>query len=130
MKGPELLLRGQLLTFRDPVHPQRQARLDSTYRVWIGHDAFYFASHDSRERFLKEPLRYVRMLSDPVTEQRFHPTAASPRLEYRGRPYYFAAESTRARFRAHPDYWAQRGPMDEAMTMTGARPSPAPHHVP
>ena len=117
MKGPELLLKNLGMTFNDPVRRTRTAKLDSTYRAWIGHDAFYFASHDSREHFLHNPLRYCGTLTDPVTQARFHPTQASPRLKYDGRLYYFASDSTQSRFNTDPKFYARRGPMDEARPM-------------
>ena len=117
MKGPEPLLRNLALKFEDPVRPHRAAKLDSSHRVWIGHDAFYFASHDSREHFLRRPLNFVQALTDPVTQRRFRPGASSPQLEYHGRRYYFASDSTRTRFRADPAFYALRGPMDETRPM-------------
>jgi YHS domain-containing protein len=92
----------------DPVNPSRPAALDSTLRVRIGHDFFLFSGADQRRRFIKDPLRYVRALTDPVTLSRFAVSRRSPRLTYHGRTYYFAADSTRARFVAHPDSFAVR----------------------
>lgn len=123
MKGPEPLLNGLELSFRDPVRPHRTAKLDPSYRAWIGQDAFYFASHDTREHFLHDPLRYCSALTDPVTEHRFHPTRRSPQLVYGGRRYYFAADSTLARFRTRPAFYAMRGPMDEMRPMLPERPA-------
>ena len=93
---------------RDHLTPRRPAKLDSTLRVFVGHDIFYFADGASRSSFLKEPLRYCRRLTDPVTLRRFRPTARSPRLDYRGRPYWFANDSTFTAFRATPDSFAVR----------------------
>jgi YHS domain-containing protein len=117
VQGPEPLLEGLGLAFRDPVRPTRVAKLDPAHRAWIGQDAFYFASRDSREHFLHDPLRYCPALTDPVTERRFHPTRRSPRMEYNRRPYYFSSDSTLARFRARPEFYATRGPMDEMRRM-------------
>jgi len=125
VKGPERLLKNLGLSFDDPVRPQRAAKLDSTYRAWIGHDAFYFASHDSREHFLHDPLRYCERLTDPVTQVRFHPTHRSPMIKYQRRTYYFSSESTLARFRSDPAFYAARGPMDEIRPMM---PEPRPTH--
>jgi YHS domain-containing protein len=121
VKGPEPLLKSLNLSFMDPVRTYRAARIDSLHRAWIGHDVFYFVTRDSREHFLHDPLKYAHMLSDPVSQRRFHPTAKSPRLEYRGRPYYFETDATLARFRGNPGFYALRGPMDEAQPM---RPMP------
>ncbi|MBI1799962.1 MAG: hypothetical protein HYR73_09810 [Candidatus Eisenbacteria bacterium] len=125
MKGPEPLLKNLGLTFHDPVRANREARLDSSYRAWIGYDAFYFASHDSREHFLRDPLRYCGALTDPVTLARFRPGAQSPSLDYGGRRYFFAAESTRASFADHPERWAVRGSPEDPR---GMRPEMTPGH--
>ena len=108
MKGPEPYLKALQIEVRDVVRPGRAAVLDSSLRVFVGHDLFYFAEAAARERFVKEPLRWCRRLTDPVTLRRFQPTSRSPRLEYRGRPYWFASESTFAGFRATPDSFAVR----------------------
>jgi YHS domain-containing protein len=117
VKDPESRLKALGLEFLDPVQITRPAKLDSTYRAWIGQDAFYLSSHDTREHFLHDPLKYCAALTDPVTQARFHPTSASPKLTYHGRAYYFASDSTRAVFRSKPDFYAVRGPMDEAHPM-------------
>ncbi len=85
-----------------------QARIDSTQRVLLGHDIFYFSNRREFASFQKNPLRYARALTDPVTLTRFKPTAHSPHLGYNGRSYYFAAESTLATFKADPDSFAVR----------------------
>ncbi len=125
MKGPEAYLNGLALRFSEP-RGHRAARLDSSLRVWIGHDLFYFADRAARDRFAHDPLSACRALSDPVTQRRFRPTRKSPRLDYSGRPYWFESEATRDTFRTRPDWFANRGPMDEArpMMMNGM---PLPH---
>ena len=108
MKDPESYLKSQAIDVRDGIDLRRSASVDSTQRVFIGHDLFYFADAASRVRFMKEPLRWCQRLTDPVTLSRFRPTARSPHLEYRGRPYWFASESTFTAFRATPDSFAVR----------------------
>jgi YHS domain-containing protein len=93
---------------RDVVPPRRAARVDSSMRVAVGHDLFYFADAAARARFVKDPLRYCRRLTDPVTLRRFRPTRRSPKLEYQGRSYWFAGDSTFAAFQATPDSFAVR----------------------
>jgi YHS domain-containing protein len=96
------------ITVPSVVNRHGKARIDSTQRIFIGHDLFYFSNRSELARFHKNPLRYSRALTDPVTLVRFRPTAGSPHLEYHGRMYYFAAESTMAFFRADPDSFAIR----------------------
>jgi YHS domain-containing protein len=93
---------------RDVVDPRRSAVIDSTLRVFVGHDLFYFSDAAARARFLKDPLRWCSRLTDPVTQRRFHPTRTSPHLAWHGRPYWFASDSTLMVFRAMPDSFALR----------------------
>lgn len=93
---------------RDLIEPRRAAKIDSTLRVAVGHDLFYFAGPATRARFVKDPLRWCARLTDPVTQKRFHPTRRSPHLDWKGRPYWFASDSTFAVFRAMPDSFALR----------------------
>ena len=124
MKDPEKALTSLSLQFLTP-DGAKPAKLDSTTRVWIGHDLFYFADAHARGRFLRDPLAVCRALTDPVTQGRFRPTRKSPHLSYQGRSYYFASDSTLAVFRGMPDWYAKRGPMDEAVPMAPS--SPASH---
>lgn len=121
MKDPEKALASLGLQFQI-LGGGKAARLDSTTRVWIGHDLFYFADSSARGRFLRDPLAQVQALTDPVTQRRFHPTRHSPQLSFHGRRYYFESDSTRTAFGGMPDWYAQRGPMDERQPM-----EPAPH---
>ncbi len=77
-------------------------------RTYIGHDIFYFSGAGERDRFRTDPLRYLRRLTDPVTLRRFTPSRRSPHIQWRGRPYYFASDSTRAVFASMPDSFAVR----------------------
>ena len=52
--------------------------------------------------------RYTKTLTDPVSFERFHPKRTSPHVAFRGRDYYFAADSTLARFQAEPEKWFER----------------------
>lgn len=105
---PEKYLIEMHATFRCPVHPSRQAILDSSLRARVNHDIFFFSTVASKNLFLKNPLRYVKTLTDPVSFARFHPTKASPHAAFRGREYYFASDSTLARFQAEPEQWFER----------------------
>ena len=115
MKDPEKALNALGLSFQAPGGGA--SRVDSTLRVWVGHDLFYFADPASRDRFVKDPLALCHTLTDPVTQRRFASTPKSPQLNYHGRRYFFASDSTRSVFRGRPDFYAKRGPMDEATPM-------------
>jgi YHS domain-containing protein len=93
---------------RDFIHPERPAVLDSTKRAWVGLDVFFFADRASLTRFRAAPLRYVRKLSDPVTQERFRPKTTSPKTVFKGRPYYFASRASLRTFAAYPDSFSKR----------------------
>ena len=91
MQDPEPYLRALNLTVPCVVYPKRKARIDSSLRRVIGHDIFYFSTGQAMRQFDRDPLRYVKRLSDPVTNDRFRVTRSSPKEEYRKRVYYFAS---------------------------------------
>jgi YHS domain-containing protein len=105
---PEKYLRELHASFRCPVRPSRKAIFDSSLRARVNQDIFFFSSVDARNRFVKNPLRYAKTLTDPVSFERFHPGRNSPHVVFRGRDYYFAADSTLARFQAEPEKWFER----------------------
>lgn len=80
------------------VYPNRKARIDSSLRRKIGHDLFYFSNATAMRLFDRDPLRYVKALSDPVTNDRFRVTRSSPREEYKSRVYYFASSGEKGVF--------------------------------
>ena len=108
MKDPSRYLHVQEIPFRCPVHPDRAAVVDSAHQVAVGHDLFFFSDLRAREAFRRDPLRWARALSDPVTEQRVRPDRRSPSATYHGRVYYFRSDSTRRAFAAMPDSVAIR----------------------
>ena len=105
---PEKYLLALHASFPCPVRPTRRAILDSSLRARINQDIFFFSSVAAKNRFQKDPLRYAKTLTDPVSFLRFHPTKSSPHVVFRSRDYYFAADSTLARFQAEPEKWFER----------------------
>ena len=85
------------------MRPDRPARVDSAMRVFAGRDLFYFADSASRDRFLKDPPHYSKILTDPVDHTRFKPSRRSMQMEFEGRRFYFATDSTFATFKATPE---------------------------
>ncbi len=90
------------------MNPDRAAVLDADHRAMINYEIYFFSDLDARKRFMKDPLWYCGVLTDPVDRARFRPTEKSPRTEYNGRRYFFSSDSTRAAFRAMPDSFAVR----------------------
>jgi YHS domain-containing protein len=76
--------------------------LDSSLRAQVNFEIYFFASAAEKKRFLADPSRYCGKVTDPITYERFRPTAASPKTTYGNRLYYFASDSTRAAFLADP----------------------------
>jgi len=105
---PEKYLLGMHASFPCPVRPSRRAIFDSSLRARVNQDIFFFSSVAAKNRFQKDPLRYAKALTDPVSFTRFHPSKSSPHVVFRGRDYYFAADSTLARFQAEPEKWFER----------------------
>lgn len=105
---PEKYLTALHASFPCPVHPARKAIFDSSLRARVNQDIFFFSSVAARNRFVKDPLRYTKYLTDPVSFRRFRATKKSPHVAFRGRDYYFAADSTKAAFQAEPEKWFER----------------------
>jgi YHS domain-containing protein len=102
VQDPDDFLKQQAIALRDPLDPS-PAIIDTQHRTRIGNDWFYFASRETRDRFLREPFRYAALLSDPVDHSRFRPTAQSPKAQRAGIEFRFSSKATRAAFVAAPD---------------------------
>ena len=105
---PEKYLTELRAAFPCPVNPARRAIFDSSLRARVNQDIFFFSSVAAKNRFQKNPLRYTKTLTDPVSFVRFPAKKASPHVVFRGRDYYFATDSTLAVFQAEPDRWFER----------------------
>lgn len=108
MKDPETFLTSRGIEVMCLLNPGRPAVLDAEHRAALNHEIYYFSDLEARKRFMKDPLWYCGLLTDPVSRVRFRPTKKSPHTEYNGRPFYFATDSTLAAFRAMPDSFAVR----------------------
>jgi len=108
VKDPEPYLTAQKIRIPDGSDRKRGARIEPAFRAYVNHEIFFFADSISRDRFLKEPLRYCGRVTDPVSGQRFKPTTGSPRLNHQGRPYFFRDRYTLETFSAMPDSFAHR----------------------
>lgn len=93
------------------VDSTQKARPDKRITVRMNYEAFMFSSAIARRKFDKDPLKYCGLLTDPVNQQRFRPTARSPRMEFKERAYYFVSDSTSTVFHATPDSFAVRKSM-------------------
>jgi YHS domain-containing protein len=98
VKDPEPYLRNQKIEVACVVYPSKKARIDSSIRRQLGHDLFYFSSAQAMKQFDRDPLKYVKVLSDPVSDERFKVTRSSLKEAYKNRTYYFADKGTLATF--------------------------------
>jgi YHS domain-containing protein len=74
-----------------------------SHRSLVNHEAFFFAGPGAKRTFDEHPERYCRLLTDPVSGERFQPREDSLRTEHGGRPFFFVTEATRKAFSADPD---------------------------
>jgi YHS domain-containing protein len=108
VKDPERYMKEQAIVVRCAVEPRRLARIDAAHRLEINHELYYVHDIATRVRFGRDPLPYCGRVTDPVSRQRFRPTARSPRLEHNGRLYFFADPRSVRTFQASPDSFAVR----------------------
>jgi YHS domain-containing protein len=107
-RDPERYLREIKAKLSCPVRPAQKAIFDSSLRATINQDIFFFSSVKALKQFRKDPFRYCGILTDPVSRARFRPTKESPHVTFRGREYYFAADSSLARFQSEPERFFER----------------------
>jgi YHS domain-containing protein len=107
-EDPGIYLDNLAIPVPDPVDPRRWASTDSTLRAFVNWEVFFFADGTTKTAFEHDPLRWCGLLTDPVSEVRFHPLPGAAPVRHGGRPYYFASDSTRIAFMATPDSFAVR----------------------
>ena len=106
MKDPQTYLRQLAISLPCPVHPDKEAVLDPKHRAFVNHEGYFFSSEEALALFIKDPLPYCGLLTDPVSQVRFQATKSSPRFEYKGRPYYFTTAASLATFKSAPEMYA------------------------
>ena len=110
VQGPEPYLQRMKASFKDPVHPERPAKIQAQLRYHVNWEVFFFADRASLDEFRKHPADYCGLLTDPVNGVRFRPGPKSPRVIHAGRPFFFTSDSTRTKFQAAPiDYAYRKG---------------------
>lgn len=88
------------------VSPHRNAVIDAAHRSIVNYEIFYFAGDAEKQKFDAEPLKYCKLLTDPVTRVRFAPSEGSPHMQHAERTFFFSADSTFQTFAAAPDSFA------------------------
>jgi YHS domain-containing protein len=90
------------------LDPSRPARIEVAYRARVNHELYYFADSTLLRRFQADPLRFCGRVTDPVSRRLFRPSSGSPRMAFRGRPYFFENRLDLEIFTALPDSFADR----------------------
>lgn len=72
----------------------------------VNHDLFFVSREDYARKIKKNPLKYCKRLTDPVTREVFAPTKKSPRVDFEERAYFFSSDSTRAVFASNPSMYS------------------------
>jgi YHS domain-containing protein len=96
------------------VDPEQPARLDSAHRALVNYEVYYFGTDAALQTFVAQPWRFTGRVTDPVSRNRFEPTAESPRRSYGGRLFYLESRETAATFDEDPATWGVPHPMMQA----------------
>ncbi len=96
-------MNGLDLSLPGAVDGQEDAVIDAAYMAYVNYELYFFSDGDNLREFIEHPLDYCGPVTDPVTHERFIPVSSSPRFDFRGKPYFFLSDSTRAFFEAHAD---------------------------
>lgn len=100
MQGPEKYLSEMGVSIPCAVNPSRPAILDVAHRAFVNYEVYFFSDEPSMAKFIAEPYKYTGKVTDPVTRERFVPSAGSPKRSFDGRLFYFASDQTAATFDA------------------------------
>jgi YHS domain-containing protein len=106
VEDPAAHLADLVPTLACAVDPRQTAKVDSAHCVRINYETYFVSDDGARHLIEAAPWKYCGRLTDPVTQLRFTPTKRSPRVDWGGKPYYFASDSTRALFASTPDSFA------------------------
>lgn len=80
------------------VDPSRKATIDAGHRAFVNHEVYYVSDNDALRAFVAEPYRYTGKVTDPVSLERFQPSATSPIRSFGGRLFYFLSNETATKF--------------------------------
>ena len=111
VQGPETYLNQLGIHLACAVDSSREAILDEAHRAFVNYEAYYFSSDEAKRTFAAAPYRYTGKVTDPVSRERFIPTAESPSRTFNGRLFYFETDTTVAAFDANRDKYGTPMPM-------------------
>jgi hypothetical protein len=103
VQGPEFFLNQLEITVPCVVDPKLPARLDPEHRVFLNWETYYLSDDSALAAFRADPALFSGPVTNPVTRERFQPTARSIRLEHGGRIFLFPDDAAAATFASMPD---------------------------
>ena len=107
-KDPESYVKEFAPRLECPVARGHDAVIEPSTRAYVNHDVFFFSDEKAMRTFVARPLRYAHHLSDPVSRNRFKPSAKSPHTVLDGRSFYFESKDTYKAFQSDPGSYATR----------------------
>ncbi len=102
MKGPEVWLNDLGIGVSCVVDPAQAGVLDEAHRIFVNYEAYYLSSEKTVASFKATPWRYTGQVTDPVSHNRFQPSAKSPSVSHDGRLFYFENKGSAKTFDADP----------------------------
>jgi YHS domain-containing protein len=92
----------------DPVDPVEMGSLADSLHFRVNGEVYRFANARNRQRFASSPELWCGLLRDPVSGERFWPSAVSPQAYWVGGPYFFASEASKSQFLSDPKKYEVR----------------------
>ncbi len=102
MQGPEVWLTELGIELQCAVDPTARAMLDVEHRVFVNWETYYLSRDAAVTAFRQTPWEFTGPVTDPVSRERFQPSADSPRRDAEERTFFFESEATLAKFDADP----------------------------
>lgn len=84
------------------VDPTRKATIDASHRAFVNHEVYYVSDDEALREFVTAPYRYSGQVTDPISLERFQPSATSPVRSFGGRLFYFQSNETATKFDSDP----------------------------
>ena len=89
-------------TLADVVHPEVPAVIDVNHRAFVNYEVYYFSSAEALREFVSAPWKYTGRVTDPISTERFQPTAESPHRSFGGRLFFLQSTEHAAAFDSDP----------------------------
>jgi len=86
----------------DPVDPKQIGSLTDSLQYRVNGEVYRFANEKNLRRFMHAPALWCGLVRDPVSGNRFLPSAKSPTAYWIGGPYMFESEANKQAFVVDP----------------------------